>query len=137
MLSLQTAQSVANEAARRCSVSGYQVAVAVVDRFGTLIVFVRDPLAGAHTVDVAIAKAYTAASFQIPTTTLTDERFAPLRHTPHTSFAGGGLPIKIGGYMYGAIGVSGAPSTRQAGDTDEACARAGVDAIREALELSP
>ncbi|MCB1411761.1 MAG: heme-binding protein, partial [Xanthobacteraceae bacterium] len=44
---------------------------------------------------------------------------------------GGGLAIETGGTLVGGIGVSGAPG----GDKDEACARAGLDAIRDRLDF--
>ncbi len=43
----------------------------------------------------------------------------------------GGLIIEAGGTLLGAIGVSGAPG----GDKDEACARAGLDSIRDKLDF--
>jgi uncharacterized protein GlcG (DUF336 family) len=46
--------------------------------------------------------------------------------------SGGGLPIQVGGALLGAVGVSGAPS----GETDEACAQAGLAPLLEELELS-
>jgi uncharacterized protein GlcG (DUF336 family) len=112
--------------------------VAVVDRQGVLIAFVRDPLAGAHTVDVAIAKAYTSASTKTPTLAISSEFFAGLRPTPRTMFVGGALPISIGGHLYGAVGVSGSrtPSEKLAGTNDEACAKAGIDAVRAVLEFA-
>ena len=39
--------------------------------------------------------------------------------------------VDIGGNLYGAIGISGAPS----GQTDEGCAKAGIEAVSEDLEL--
>jgi uncharacterized protein GlcG (DUF336 family) len=44
---------------------------------------------------------------------------------------GGGLPVEAGGTLVGGVGVSGAPG----GDADEACARAGIEAVREKLEF--
>jgi uncharacterized protein GlcG (DUF336 family) len=44
---------------------------------------------------------------------------------------GGGLTVEAGGSLVGAVGVSGAPG----GDADEACAKAGIDAIRDKLEF--
>jgi uncharacterized protein GlcG (DUF336 family) len=44
----------------------------------------------------------------------------------------GGLPIQVGGSLLGGVGVSGAPS----GETDQACAQAGVDAVAVDLEMS-
>ena len=134
-LSMPLAQQLAIAAAQACQKKGYQVATAVVDRGGILLAFVRDPLAGSHTVDVAIGKAYTAASFQTSTTRLQETRFEQLRQAPKVMLIGGGLPINIGGYMYGAVGVSGAPAKKVTGDVDEACAAAGIDTIREAIEF--
>ena len=43
----------------------------------------------------------------------------------------GGVPIMVDGQVIGAVGVSGAPG----GDEDEACAKAGIDAIRDKLDF--
>jgi len=43
---------------------------------------------------------------------------------------GGGMPIEAAGEVIGGIGVGGAPG----GEKDEACARAGIDSIRDRLE---
>ena len=134
VLSFELAQRLAVEAAQACRKQGYQVAVAVVDRGGTLLAFARDPLSGAHTVGVSQGKAYTAATFQTSTTEMMDNEH--LRHAPNVLLIGGGLPVRVGGHMYGAVGVSGAPAQKRTGDVDEACAQAGIDAIREALEFA-
>ena len=44
----------------------------------------------------------------------------------------GGVPVQAAGSLVGAVGVSGAPG----GDLDEACARAGAEAVREELEFA-
>ena len=44
---------------------------------------------------------------------------------------GGGLVVESGGSLVGAIGVSGAPG----GDADEACAKAGIEAIQSRLDF--
>ena len=113
---------------------GYQVSVAVVDRYGNLISFSRNPLSGAHTIGISQDKAYTAATFQGDTITLA-KQLTFLKGTPRLSLVGGGVPIKIAGYMYGAIGISGAPAKKNPGDVDHECAIAGVDAVREAIEF--
>ncbi|MGD8743648.1 MAG: heme-binding protein [Granulosicoccaceae bacterium] len=118
-----------------CAKRGYQVAVAVTDRYGNLLGFLRNPLAGAHTITVAEYKAYTAATFQSATLGLA-ERMSFLRGTPKISLVGGGVPIRSGGFMYGAVGVSGAPRDKQPGDIDDACAREGIKAIEEELEFA-
>src|SRR5690606_27617871 len=64
-LTADTALKAARAALDACRKAGYQVGVAVTDRSGVLQVFLRDRFAGAHTVQVAADKAWTAASFRI------------------------------------------------------------------------
>ncbi len=135
-LTPETALAAARAALESCRKAGYQVGVAVVDRSGTTQVFLRDRFAGAHTVEVAINKAWTSASFRISTAALAQETQAGrpmsgIRATPRVAAFGGGLPIEAGGAVLGAIGVSGAPG----GDADEACAKAGIKAIEDAIEF--
>lgn len=119
-----------------CRQAGYQVAVAVVDRFGVAQMMVRDRFAGPHTPDTAIDKAWTAVSFRTNTSemarmTQAGQPSSGIRQIPRFVGVGGGLLIESGGSIVGAIGVSGAPN----GDADEACAKAGIAAIRDELEL--
>ena len=135
-LTPDTALVAARAALESCRKSGYQVGVAVADRAGVTQVMLRDRFAGAHTVEVAINKAWTSASFRISTLALAAETQAGrpmsgLRATPRVAAFGGGLPIEAGGSVVGAIGVSGAPS----GEADEACARAGIIAIADSIEF--
>jgi uncharacterized protein GlcG (DUF336 family) len=134
IISMEQANAVALAAANACRGEGYQVAVAVTDRTGQLIAFLRDPLAGPHTVAIAQRKAYSAATYQTATSQLADR--AELSATPGVFLVGGGVPISIGGHFYGAVGVSGAPRRERAGDEDEACAQAGINAVREILEFA-
>ena len=132
----ETALSAARAALEHCRKAGYQVAVAVVDRSGIPQVMLRDRFAGAHTVKVAIDKAWTAASFKIPTAELAKETQAGmpmsgLRSHPRVLAIAGAQPIEAGGSLFGAIGVSGAPG----GDADDACAKAGIKAIADAIEF--
>jgi len=135
-LTPESALAAARAALEHCRQGGYQVGVAVVDRAGTPQVFLRDRFAGAHTVDAATQKAWTAASFRIPTSALAAEtqagkEMSALRSLPRVLAAGGGLPIEAAGSTLGAIGVSGAPG----GAADEACAAAGIKAIADTLEF--
>jgi uncharacterized protein GlcG (DUF336 family) len=50
---------------------------------------------------------------------------------PNVVAVGGGVLIEAGGSIVGAIGVSGAPT----GEADEQCAKAGIAAIRDDIEL--
>lgn len=133
-LSMELAAKLALEAARECTVRGYQVAVAVVDRSGNLLSLVRNPLAGHHTIEVSQRKAYTAATYQSPTAAMTENQH--LRFTPNVILLGGGMPVRVGGNFYGAVGVSGAPAKKIPGDEDEACAQAGIHKIRDVLEFA-
>jgi uncharacterized protein GlcG (DUF336 family) len=136
VLTPETALKAAQAALKKCRDSGYQAAVAVVDRMGVLQVLLRDRFAGPHTVDMAGAKAYTAASFRMDTGQLADATQAGrpqsgIRQRPGVAAVGGGVTIEASGSLLGAIGVSGAPG----GSEDAACAAAGVEAIREDIEL--
>lgn len=135
-LTPETTFVAARAAMESCRKQGYQVAVAVVDRAGLVQVLLRDRFAGAHTLDVAANKAWTAASFRTSTTVLADETqpgrpMSGLRSLPRFLAAGGGLVIEGGGTVFGAIGVSGAPG----GDADDACSQAGIKAISDVIEF--
>ena len=119
----------------------YSVAVAVVDRGGNLQAFSRDRFAGPHTPDTAIRKAWTANSFRQNTGALADflqKGRIPnqVQHNPGALLVGGGVMIQAHGQLIGAIGVSGAPPGKSEHDSiDGACARAGIAAVRDDLEL--
>jgi uncharacterized protein GlcG (DUF336 family) len=135
-LTPETALRAAQAAIETCRKNGYQVAVAVADRNGTPQVLLRDRFAGPHTVEVAINKAWTSASFKQDTVSLgqasrADGPAAPVRHFSRVVVMGGGVPIEAGGSLLGAIAVSGAPG----GDADDACAKAGIEAIRQDIDF--
>jgi uncharacterized protein GlcG (DUF336 family) len=136
LLTPETALKAAQATLAECRKRGYQVAVAITDRSGLVQVLLRDRFAGAHTVEVASNKAWTAASFRMTTTLLASETqpgkpMSGIRATAKFIAVGGGLPIEAAGSVVGAIGVSGAPG----GDADDACAEAGIKAIRDDLEF--
>jgi uncharacterized protein GlcG (DUF336 family) len=137
LLTPETALKAAQAALARCRANGFQVAVAVTDRMGVTQVLLRDRFAGPHTVDMATAKAWTAVSFRTGTTELAEATQpgrpqSGIRNRPGVAAVGGGLMIEAGGSLLGAIGVSGAPGGRE----DDACAAAGIAAVREDLELN-
>ncbi len=136
VLTPEAAQKAAQAALKACRDSGYQVAVAVVDRFGVAQAMIRDRFAGPHTPGVATDKAWTAVSFRTHTTDLAratqaGQTSSGLRSVPRVLAVGGGLMIEGGGTLFGGIGVSGAPS----GEADDTCARAGIQAIQIDLEM--
>ena len=119
-----------------CRQRGYQVAVAVVDRFGVTQVVLRDRFAGPHTIASATGKAWTAVSFRtntgdLVTSTQPGIPQAAARGIPGVVVLGGGMVVQAGGSLVGAIGVSGAPG----GDADEACAKAGIAAIQDRIDF--
>ena len=136
VLTPETALKAAQAALAKCRAGGYQATIAVVDRMGVVQVLLRDRFAGPHTPDMAIAKAYTAASFRTNTTELAEATQpgrpqSGIRNRPGVAAVGGGMIIEAGGSLLGGIGVSGAPG----GKEDDLCAAAGIEAIREDIEL--
>lgn len=135
-LTPEAALTAARAALESCRKQGFQVAVAVTDRAGITQVLLRDRYAGAHTIEVAANKAWTAVSFRTSTSALAAETqpgrpMSGLRNLPRFLAAGGGLAIEAGGNVLGAIGVSGGPG----GEADESCASAGIKAIAELIEF--
>jgi len=119
-----------------CRDAGYQVAVAVVDRFGILQVMLRDRLAGPHTPETARRKAWTAASFRSDTLALgaltqAGKPQSGARLVAGALMIGGGVPVEAQGAIVAAVGVSGAPG----GEADDACARKAIEKITDKLEF--
>ena len=136
VLSPEIALDLAQAALADCRKRGYQAAVAVVDRFGVPQVMLRDRFAGPHTVRTSIGKARTAVSFRTNTTDLAaaSKEGTPqsgIRNLPGAVVLGGGIMIEAAGSMVGGVGVSGGPG----GDADDACAKAGIEAVRDKLEF--
>ncbi|MEA1888294.1 MAG: heme-binding protein [Pseudomonadota bacterium] len=117
-----------------CRKEGLSVAVTIIDRGGHAQVVLRDSLAMPITVPISKQKAYAALNFNSPTSAL-ESRFTSPFAPPKIDgliTSAGGLPITAGSTILGGIGVSGAPS----GETDEACAAAGLKAITDDLEMA-
>lgn len=136
-LAPEAALRVASAALAHCAKQGYQVAVTVADRAGHPLVMLRDRLAGPHTPEVATDKAYTALTFKMDTLALaratqSGQEASGIRHVARTVAIGGGRSIQAGGSTIGGVGVSGAPG----GEADDQCAKAGIDAIADDLELA-
>jgi uncharacterized protein GlcG (DUF336 family) len=130
-LALEAVEEVVAECARQ----GYSETAVLVDVDGVRQAVLRGDRAGAHTLDSAFEKAYTAASFKSDTSALVERaKTAPiaplLAKLPNTLLFGGGLVIKIDDEVVGAIGAAGAPGA----DLDDGCARAGLNKIRDRLK---
>ena len=133
-ISASLAAEAAAAAVEACTGRGFRVSAAVVDRSGVLKALLRADGAGPHTVASARAKAYTAVSMrantsQILETVRTNPGAARLVDIEGFLIVGGGMPIRIGDEVVGAIGVGGAPG----GHLDDQCAEAGIARIRERL----
>ena len=132
-LKMETALRIAQAAIKQCLKVGVLIAVTVVDRAGHAQVVLRDVLAMDITLPISKQKAHTAMAFNAALSTMED-RFTKPFQVPKIKglvMSAGGIPINIGGSILGGIGVSGAPS----GEIDEKCANAGLDAVREDLEM--
>lgn len=134
-ISLDLANQIAAATVAACTTNGYAVAAAVVDRAGSVRALQRADNAGPHSLSSSQAKAYTAASAKNTTLAMMEgaqknPAGANLVYMPGFLLLGGGVPIKVGNEVIGAVGVGGAPS----GHLDEQCAMAGIDKVKELLK---
>jgi len=135
-LTPEFAEKAAKAAMLSCRQAGFQVTVAVVDRGGHLQVLIRDRLAGFLTLQAALLKAQSTASFRVNSAEIAESTFnskelSGVRQIPGLLAAAGGVVILAAGELVGAIGVAGAPQAT----SDEMCAKSGVDAIQEQLDF--
>ncbi|MDW4550664.1 heme-binding protein [Defluviimonas sp. D31] len=136
VMKLEVALRLAQAAMEDCRAKGYQVGVAVVDRFGVTQVFLRDRLAGPHVEETARRKAWTAVSFRTDTLALAEETLpgtisSGIRDLSQALALGGGVPVDAAGSLVGGVGVSGAPGP----DLDDGCARAGIAAVEDDISF--
>ena len=133
-VSTMMAKTIAETALEQCQKDGYRVTVAVVDRAGQLRVLLRGDGTSPHTIEMARRKAFTARTFRQTTIDFAKRTEtgpgAALRNVTDVIAAGGGVPIKVGEDVIGAIGVSGAPG----GDKDEVCANTGIAKVADQLK---
>lgn len=118
----------------QCSKDGYKVSVVIVDKAGNVAASLRGDGTPPHTMEFGRLKAYTARTrgqTSLEFKNLTDKpESAFLKQIPNVVAVGGGVPIKAGNEVIGAVGVSGAPG----GEKDEACALAGIAKVSDALK---
>ncbi|MET8331247.1 heme-binding protein [Streptomyces sp. NPDC005181] len=128
-LTIDAATEAAQAALDAAERENQRISVAVVDRNGNTIVTLRGDGAGPQSYESAEKKAYTAVSWNAPTSELAKrlEQAPNLKDIPGTLFLGGGAPVTAKGAPIAGIGVAGAPS----GDLDEKFARAGVAALNK------
>jgi uncharacterized protein GlcG (DUF336 family) len=133
VLTLEVAQTIAQEALAKCRADGYKVTVTVVDGANMLKAFLRDD--GSNNVGIEVGRmktnfvmAYGRAS--APPANTPKGAPTPVPIAANTTYAQGGLPIKVGDQLIGAVSVSGAPG----GERDAACASAGLAKVADKLK---
>jgi uncharacterized protein GlcG (DUF336 family) len=140
-LSAPLANELVGESVAACAQKGYTVTAVVVDLDGVRQAMLRGNGAPIHTLDNAFYKAYSAASLTLArkedSTKVVADRMAkaapttiPQTPLPNVTYAVGGVAIKSGETIIGAIGVSGAPG----GQFDEECARAAMAKIADRMK---
>jgi len=134
-LSLDLALAIASAAVEKCRSDGNHVSVTVVDRDGVIKAVLRDDGTGPHTLTTSRRKAFTSVTFKQLSgdwakRVLTEPAIAGLKDTEGTIALGGGVPIKAGNEVIGAVGVSGSPGAEK----DEACANAGIQKFADKLK---
>lgn len=130
-VTLELANQLLNATMAACHAQGLTGVAAVVDRGGSLVALQRDDNVGPHNTLAAQRKAFTSLS----TKTASRELSERARNNPEAEnlntldellLLGGGVPLKVGGQVIGAIGVAGAGGAA----TDEGCA---LEAIAKVL----
>jgi uncharacterized protein GlcG (DUF336 family) len=126
-ITLEAAKKMLAAAEAEAHKNNWNVAIAIVDAGGSLILFQKLDDTQLGSVNIAIGKARTAVNFKRPTKALEDivaggrsvfialEGITPLQ---------GGLPVMVDGKLIGAVGVSGVMSAQ-----DEQVAQAAISAL--------
>lgn len=134
-VSLALANQIAAATVAACSAGGYNVTATVVDRAGNVRAMQRADNAGPHTLEASRLKAYTSASARNTTQAMMEASqknpaAANLKDIPGYLLLGGGVPVRAGNEVIGAVGVGGAPG----GHLDEQCAMAALEQVKAALQ---
>ena len=139
-ISVEAAQEAARVALEQCRQEGHRVTVTVLDHAARTKVVLRDDGANPHTVQHSMNKAYTALTYREPSgdygkRATGSPTGAGALHLEKIATAAGGVPIRAGNDVIGAIGISGSPGKPGApgGATDTKCAQAGIDHISKGL----
>lgn len=133
-ISMGLAMAIMQGTIDQCTKDGYKVSVTIVDKAGNVAAQIRGDGTNPHTMEFSRLKAYTSrtrgqTSLEFMKLTA-DPANAYLKQIPHVVAVGGGVPIKAGNEVIGAVGVSGAPG----GEKDEVCALAGIAKVEAGLK---
>jgi uncharacterized protein GlcG (DUF336 family) len=131
MITLKDARKIIAAAEKKAEEIGQPMNIAVADAGGNLVSHVRMDGAWIGSIDISINKAFTARAFDISTKDLATHsqsggQFFGIHASNHGKIMifAGGIPLKQGGKVVGAIGVSGG-----SGDQDHTVAEAGAAAL--------
>jgi glc operon protein GlcG len=114
------AESMAQQCFLRSRANGWPpVTIAVVDAGGALVLLRRQDGASSVTAEAALLKARTATRVGAPTEALVamsqDSPARDLMMLLQLTDDPGGIPVKVGGRIIGAVGVSGGSATQDVG----------------------
>ncbi|EKC2495794.1 heme-binding protein [Salmonella enterica] len=124
------ASSLVNTALNVCHSEHKTGVVAVVDKGGNLVALQRDDNVGPHNTLAARKKAYTALSTKSDTRELaikaaSNPETQNLNTVPQLLLLGGGVPVKSGDRVIGAIGVAGTGGPAD----DQHCAQEAIKQV--------
>ena len=134
-MSLELANQIAAASVAACQANGYAVTATVVDRAGSVRAVQRADNAGPHTLAASLEKAFTSASAKNTTLAMMEVAqknpgAANLVNIPGFLLLGGGVPVKVGNEVIGAVGIGGAPG----GHLDEKCAMVALDKVKDQIK---
>ena len=133
-VSTDAALQIASAALAQCRQDGQKVTVSVVDHAGREKIRVRDDGASPHSELHAFRKAYTALTYKMTSADYgkraAEQRIMGPQLLPNISGAAGGVPIRAGERVIGAVGISGTPGAAGGGEHDAKCAEAGIAKVK-------
>jgi uncharacterized protein GlcG (DUF336 family) len=137
-ISTDAALEMAQTALAACRKHGSVVTITILDRADRIVVSIRDNGASPHSVEHSLRKAHTALTYNMPSSeygkgAAANPGSAGTLHLANITTAAGGLPIRAGDTLVGAIGISGTPGAKGGGGADEGCAKAGLEKIAGGL----
>ena len=140
-ISADAAQEIMTAALAFCRKEGHKVSITVLDSSGRTKLAVREDGAAPHSFEHSLRKAYTALTYNMPSGEYGKRAAAnPGAIGPqllaNITTAAGGLPIRSGNTVVGAVGVSGTPGSAGGGEADSKCGQLGIDRISKGLGSS-
>ena len=131
-LSAQLATDIAIASIAACTKLTYNITAVVVDSDGMMQALIRGDGAGIHTMQTAQDKAFTAVTYgragsEVAKGFVANPTGGVILKEPRLIPGDGGLPIKIGNEVVGALGISGSPGK------DEVCGNAALDGVKARL----